>query len=165
MIEKKTIPAISIESQKVIERLGWCEPGDFVSYQELSQIAGGDIQDGKYFALDTGRKRLERDRSYVFATVKNEGVKRLTDEEIVRTSEIGITKVRREARRSVRKLVCVDFDTLTNVAKIKHNARLSVFGALAIVTSAKKQRLIEQAVSETKTRLDVGQTLRLFGVK
>jgi len=164
MNNQKTIPAISIESQRVIERLGQCAPGEFVSYEELSSIAGGDIQKEKRFALDTGRKRLERDRGLVFGTIKNEGVKRLEDEEIVQTSELGINRVRRQARRSARKLVCVDFDNLSNEAKIRHNARMSIFGALVIVTSIKKQQAIEAGVTQAQSKLDVGATLRLFGI-
>jgi len=162
---KKTIATISIESQEVIRRLEKCEIGDFVSYKELSDIALGDIQNEKRHALHTARNRLQHDKNMVFGIVRNQGVRRLNDQEIVADSKASLIKMNRESRRAAQRLSCVDFERLPGESQVQHNARMTIFAALSYMVRPKSQTLIEERVKVAQSQLDMKDTLRLFGVE
>jgi hypothetical protein len=93
--------------------------------------------------------------------VSNEGVKCLTDTEIVAEAHGDITTVHRRSVRGLRKIAAVrEFDKLSDSDRIKHNAFASVLGVLGHVTRTKQVALIEAAVSGSQQQLAVNRTLR-----
>jgi len=155
----KRIPAISIETQEVIRRLLKCEqPGDFVSYGELSQCAMGNVQHEKRFAINTARDRLLSEKNWVFEAVVNEGLRRLTDPEIIRTGEVTVSRIHRASRRGLKKLLCVNPDKLSPADLMIWNAKVSVCGFLDHVTKANQIKRIEGKVASLGVRLQLEET-------
>jgi hypothetical protein len=142
---------LSIDTQTLERLLEKAQVGDVVSYKELSEAIGRDVQNGANHLLYSARARLQRDQQRVFAPVMGQGLKRLDDAAIVGTTTTAMHKVRNLARRQQQTLSCVaDFDALPNDAKVKHNVALSVFGVLATVTTDKSMRKLEGRVTNGK---------------
>ncbi len=105
---------------------------------------------------------MHRDR-LVFEAIHNVGYRRLTDEEIVKTQAAkGLSHIARTARKTARKVQCVDFSNLSNENRIQHNVQISMLGAVAQFTKPKAGNAIEGEVRRRGCELPIGDTLKLF---
>lgn len=162
MSDKKSIPEMSADTRAIVQRLARCKPQDMVTYKELSALVGRNIQNGARYLLSSAIRALLRDRM-VFESVRNEGVKRLADGEIVDTSGTILPRVRRMAKRGIRKLTAVEnFNELPNAAKVKHNTAISHLGLLAHLSTEKSAAQIEVKVEEAKQSLSLSKALDAF---
>jgi hypothetical protein len=159
---QKRIPSISIESQEIIRRLEKMAVGDFVSYDELSQLAMGDVRKEKRFALQTARDHLMIHKGAIIECVVNEGVKRLSDAEINKLGEATVAKIHRASHRGLQKLACADYEKLKLSDRIEHNARFSALGALHHITKPSQMKRLQGAVEKTQCRLQLQETLDAF---
>jgi hypothetical protein len=158
----KSIPELSVDTRLVEQRLMEAKPGDTVPYSELSQIIGRNVQNGARHVLTTAINRALGNGA-VFACVTNVGVKRLADVEIVATGDSAARKMRRLARRSVRKLSqVVDFAALPKPVQVRHNTLMSVMGAVAHFSKESAIKKVEAKVAETSQALPLGKTLEVF---
>ena len=137
---KPFIGALSIEAQLLRDHLKAHMGVDLVTYAALSEIAGRDVQRAGRGPLDTARRILQREDNIVFGVVRGEGLKRLSDPEIVKAGHASVAATRRTARRGIRKLACADYANLDNGDRISHNtvAELSrrVYRKLGLTGSA-----------------------------
>lgn len=159
---KKTIPEISIDSKLLYDRLKTLEPETFVSYEELSAVIGRDVQQSAYGNLTTAVKKALTEDHIVLAPVRGKGIKRLTDCEIVSTSDRHFEHVRRTSRKQVRKLGAVDYEQLSKEDKIKHNTNIAIIGLFNHVTSSPAIRKLEESVEKAQAPLAIGKTLEVF---
>lgn len=159
--KKKTIPEISYESQVVYSRLKTLMPDDFVSYSELSELIGRNIQMHRTH-LTTAIRRCLND-AIVIKAVRNQGVKRLKDDDIIHISGSFAKYVRRGASRVRREITSVDYSHLSQADQVTHNARLSQYGAMSFFSTDHNLKRIEQKVDEIQKQLPIGKTLQLFG--
>lgn len=157
--EKNNKP--SVDAQVLIERLLDMEPGDFISYQELSDLIDKDTQQGKgYRALFRARSILEREEQKVIIPIPNEGVRCLTDEEKVESGRGYIGKAGRAGRKGITRVTCVhNFDQLPNDKKIEHNYVLSVAGAIQHFARPKVRRQVEERIAQGNKVLSCDETL------
>lgn len=163
MSDKKIIAALSLDAKLLYERLKSAKIGDVVTYQELSNIIGRDVLDPGRGLLQTARRKALREDYFVFGIVRKEGLKRLSDLEIVATGEDTVGRIRRTARRGFRTITAVkDFEALPNEAKIRHNVYASMLGAVAMAASAPQMKKLEKKVSEAKAQLSLTKTLEAF---
>jgi predicted nucleotidyltransferase len=154
----RTIPGLNIDTQTVQERLANASAGEVVQYSELSALIGRDVQNGARGCLSSAMRRLLAD-GLVYASVRGEGVKRLSDEEIVGEGPAVIARVRRAASRAAKKLASVDFAALTPASQIKHNTALSFCGVLAHMTKASTVRKLEGRIEEAAHALPLQKTI------
>ena len=134
---------------KVLERI---PVGGTISYGDLSSAIGRDVTLFRG-ALETARLVVQRESCMVFDVVRGEGLRRLADDEIVDLSDKARDHARRHARNTAKKLVCVDYDSLSKPKQTKHNAALSMFGALAELTTSGSQKRLEAKVEAAGTQL------------
>ena len=161
--QKHTIRETSVDTMLVHDLLEKKEVGDVVTYAELTKLIGRDIQNKARGCLNTAKRMLQREKRFVFGTIMTVGVKRLDDVQIVGTSESTLKKIRGESKRGARRLACVhDYDGLPNGEKIKHNAAVSMLGALSQATKPGSIKRIESKVAEANERLAIGSTLEAF---
>lgn len=161
----KAIPEISVDAKLLHQALRAVAIGGVISWAQLRDVIGREVRAGQkgYGALQTARHRALRDDNMVFAAVHGEGLKRLTDEEIVETGADTVKRVRRIARKGAEKLLAVaDFDALPNAAKIRHNAYTSMCGALTAIATERKVEVLEKNVTNAKAALPVAKALELF---
>jgi|GEM_PF-3934064 len=85
-MEKKPIKEVSADARLLYQRLAKMEVGDFVSYKELREIIGRDVQNEARGYLNTARLMCEREESKTFGVIINEGLKCLNGSEIVNTA-------------------------------------------------------------------------------
>lgn len=163
---KPTIQKLSIDSQLIAERMMQVEIGQLVTYEVLSEVIGQDVTgDHGRGCLATARRMLQRDSQMVFDAVRGVGLKRLSDAEIVQSGARSVRRVRSAARRGSRLLTSVgDFDSLPASDKLRHNATLSVLGAIEAISSAGSVKKVEQRVTAASP-LPIAATLAAFGVK
>ncbi len=163
-MEKKTIKEISIDSQMIYQRLIKMEPGQSISYDELSEIIGRDIQVYGRYNLYTATRMALRDESMVFESIRNQGIRRLKNDEIphiIGSSAIG--KIRKISKVNSKKIIAVDYDALSNDSKVKHNMALSVLGAFLTMTKTKSITMIEETINLNEmNRLTYAKTLESF---
>lgn len=160
---RRTIADLSPDAITLRKRLETLAPGDSVTYAELTKLIGGDVQRSRHGALYRARAILMREKSMVFAAMKGEGLKRLTDDEIAKTGYGVIRTVRRASSRGMKRLACVsEFEKLSSDAQTAHNTAMSVLGTLHQFTAPARVEKIEGAVREQKAALPSGKMLEMF---
>jgi hypothetical protein len=164
-MEKKSIPERSVDTQFLLERLLETDPGETITYEELTDLIGRDVRPGgdAYPNLFSARRIAQHDHRIVFEAVRKVGIVRLRDDAIVRTAPGSIQRARRAALRGSKVLACVeDFDNLSDKDKLQHNTALSVLGVIAHFAKPKSVKTVAAAVSDAKTRLPVARTIAHF---
>lgn len=161
---QRTIGEISIFSQQLIGILIEVETGVVVTYPELSEVIGVDVTSTKGRGyLETARKRLCKDHNIVFDTVRSVGIKRLSDEEIAKTTgESYIKSVRSKSRKTYDKINSADYHNLSKESKINYNSTMTVLALLNHVTNKKSLKRIEDKVQQTYKEIDQKEALRLL---
>lgn len=158
------INEISIYSQQLIDLLGQKEINEVVSYEEMSNLIGVDIQSAKGRGyLSTARKRLLKDEKMVFGTIRKEGVKRLDDETVVKTAGRNyLTSMRKRGRVAYQKNTSVDYHALSDTGKIDHQCTMTILGLMNHITSRSSVHKIHQTVHEKQEEISQKETLRLL---
>jgi len=151
--DTKTLESVLVEAQI----------GDMITYDMLSKAIGRDVRDFALASLTSARRSLQQSKGFVFGVEHNVGLKRLNDSEIVKSTEYDRNKMRRAAKRSLKKLSVVDFDKLAPEEKRQHVVASAQMGAIEMFAGKKAMAKIESKVDDTKRTLPIGETLRLFG--
>jgi len=151
----------SLDAQTLLDVLLEMQPGDFVSYQDLSDLIGKDVQVGEgYRALFRARTILEREERQVVTPVPGEGIRCLTDEEKVDSGCGFVGKAGRAGARGVSRVSCVEsFEHLPNEKKIEHNYVLSIAGAIQHFARPKTRKQIEERIAQTRKPMACDETL------
>ncbi|MGQ0595799.1 hypothetical protein [Aquabacterium sp.] len=148
---------LSSDSKALAALLTSAGIGDVVTYAALSKAIGRDVRTSATGALHTARHLAQRDHRIVFDVVRGAGLKRLQDAEIVDLADKARDHARRHAKRTAKKLTCVDFEALPKDKQTKHNAALSMFSALAELSTDKAQQRLERKIEQTQEQLPVAK--------
>jgi hypothetical protein len=138
---------INVDARVLLSRLKAAKVGDVVTYAELSELVGRDVQKTSRYILEAARRWAKKER-VIFGVVTGQGLKRLDDIGKVRAGSGMMDKIRRTSRRAAQTLASVEnFDSLPNDMKIQHNMSMSIFGVIQQATSRKTQDRIAEKVS------------------
>lgn len=160
---KQNIAKISIDSQVLFNRLEKMKKGDFVSYDELTALIDKDVQNSARYNLTTARNKMLSEHGVVFEPVHNEGLNALTDEENALSSgAVALKRIRKTAHRAVKRLTAVEFDGLSNEAKVAHNTGLGMAGAFLAITKSKTVKRVEVEARNTGEIISLNKTIELF---
>ena len=152
---------MNLDTRIVLDRFKTVSVGQTITFAELGTALGRAVGGGAP-VIQSAIRKLEAE-GIIFANVRGVGYQRLTDIAIVNTVEAGRVSLRRKAKKLVRRLASVnDFDALPNDAKIKHNAAMSGFGAIAAILAPGKMKELESAVEKTAQTLPLAKTLEVF---
>lgn len=160
-MDKKGIQSKSADTLTIEHRLRNTQPGDVVTYEELSTLLGRDVREYCRSNVATARKSLIHDSIY-FDTVENEGFRRLNNEEACAAASFYTKRLRRTARRGLTHLQHVKFDELSDDSKKKHLATSAQLGAIHLFSGNNATKRIESKVSGSMP-IPIGETLKLFG--
>lgn len=153
---------MSSNSRFVLQRLRTAAIGETVEYSDLADAAGISIGE-LHTPIATARRILLREENMVFGVIPTVGLKRLSDQEIVGTSVAVAQKVRRAARRGVKVLHAVqDFSALSQADQMRHSASVSIFAAVAEMTTERSVTKIEKAAEGKRAELPFAQILDAF---
>lgn len=154
---------IGVDAQELYKWLCTAKVGELLLYSDLSALIGRDVQKDGYQALDSARRMAQKEDRIVFGVERNVGLRRLDDVGIVATGADGLARTRRMARKNAAVLACTEnFDALPNDAKIKHNAAMSIYGAISQALAPKAIARAEKVVAETGRALPGEELLGLF---
>lgn len=148
----------SLETQALVKLLSTDEHADLFTYEELSEAAGIDAK--HHGALQSARHIVEREKGVVFETIRNVGIKRASDVEIVDAGCRAVSHIRNTAKRSIAKASCVkSVEALPNEKKAALNSHLTTVGMIHYVTTQSAQKKIEAKVTQTSKDLPVAEAL------
>lgn len=126
----------STQTLALIERLRLAPIGTVVTYAALSESIGEDITETRGH-LYTAIKALQDD-GIAFGTVRGEGVKRLTADEIPAIGDAAILHIRRSSRRARKRMSVVNtMNDAPNEVRVKINATASLLGAIEHFSTGK----------------------------
>lgn len=153
---------MSADARLLRQRLAAVKIGESVTYADLSREISKPV-DGAFPALQTARRSLLNNDGYVFAVIRGEGLKRLSDEEIVAASDQDVNRIRRTAKKGARKLASVqDYGAMSNASQLRHTTRLSVMTAVAHMASSKGIEKLEEPAKGRAKELPISETLAAF---
>lgn len=156
---------ISADTRLVLQRLREVTVGELVTYRELGAAISKDLS-GASGCLHRAREKLVRNEQIVFSVVRNVGLRRLNDRDIVAATAGDVGAIRRHAKRAVRKVTSIsDFAALPSADQLRHTAALSIFAAVAEVSSEKGLKRVEKAAQGRSGELPIAQTLSAFGAR
>lgn len=160
---KKTISELSPDAKLLMERLEQCRVDDVVTYDELNKIVDRDLQKNGA-PLRRARLKLQNEKQMVFDAVRNVGVKRLSDADIVATTAEGFPrKLRKVARRGIRRIASVqNFTNLNLNDQNRHNSTMSVLSVVDHIMHSSRLKRLEAKVAEAKAAISLNKTLELF---
>lgn len=155
---------LSQDAKLLAARLAIVPHGELVTYEDLRKVIGANVRTSRgHGALRTARRLVQESHRAVFRAVPNEGLRRLTDEEVTTIAPAEMRNTtRRKAAKTVRELVTVDYDKLPPAARTAHNVGLSMAGALSLAVSAPSQKRLAQACEKAQVQLPVGKVLEEF---
>lgn len=161
---KRIIEKMSIDTTTLIKYLNEKNENGLITYDELNEVIGRNVQGEARGCLMTARHRLLVDEGIVFGVVRGEGIKRLNQEEVVDASDSHIVRSRRLAKRGFDKLTrgITDFTQLPPEKRIKHNVAATLFAAIRHMTKEKSMQKLVPAVEKANGVLPVMKTLEAF---
>lgn len=163
VVTKHTIGQRSTESILLAQRLEKVQPGELVTYAELSRIIGQNVRADGYQVLRSARNYVAETSRIVFDVVHGEGLKRLRNEEIPASADAALQSIRRKAKRTARRLGrCVDIDALPAETRNDFNLKLSVLGMLSAVSDHKRIEKVKGLLN-LDGKLALADTLAAFG--
>lgn len=143
----------SFETNQLVDALAALQPGAIIGYDELSRLAGREI-DGSSAALASARRIVESDNAVAFSIERKIGVRRLTDAQIVQDTVGNRTRMQKATKRAVRRLAAVvDFNALSDSEKRLHQAHATIYSIIGDAASRESVKRIERATSDPRSLL------------
>lgn len=151
----------SAETRLIIAAMSAMAVGETITYRRLSEVTSRNRRDLRG-PIRTAMKRLLRDHDMVFGCVRDVGLKRLDDLEIVRQGAAEIATLRRRALRSVERQLKADFSALPQAEQMRASAHVSIMGAIGQMTREKSVETIAGRIDRGTKEMPVAQTLQMF---
>ncbi len=164
MTPPKSIRETSVDAQALAKVLEAAEPGDVVPYATLTATIRKNVQKEGYSTMDSARRLLLREKSMVFESVLNVGLKRLDGSGIVSLGPDANGRIRRTAGRAIKKMACIGeaYESLSKDEKSSYNSNISALGAVKLFTGAPSIKRIESQVRASSAQLPPAEVLGLF---
>ncbi len=158
--EKRTIGEVSIDAKAVYEALKKIEIGDSISYDEISRLIGRDILKNRNI-LVTARNLARRNDNMVFDCIHKEGLRRLSDSQIVdKSASQPFRRIRSTLRNAAKDMNCVKTENVSNEEVVRLNSVRSIFNAVFEFSKPKSVEMLKSEVNEKP--LAFGKTLDFF---
>lgn len=161
MNETPTFKA-GVDTLELVKALQKASVGDIVTYLSLSESIGRDVQSVARGSLVTACEILRRDYQMAFGCVRGIGLQRLNDSGVLSSEKNSISRIKRLARRSGKRLALVRPENLSPLEKASYNVTSATLGAISLCVSSKSQHKLEQKAMDS-SKLDVGEAMKLFG--
>ena len=142
----------SIDATQIAKALSAVPVGGEITHDDMAVLCGRSF-DRLRGAMSTALGIVQREKRMVFASVRGVGYVRLDDSQIVDTFDHARQRMRRLAAKAATRIVCVEYDKLSNEAKVKHNTALSIIGAMSEMASVGSAKRIEKRIAECGTSL------------
>lgn len=140
----------SPQTERLVDYLGQLADQDVgeVSYDDLNQVAGCNVQDEGYGFLSSARRRVQRERNDVWGCVRAQGLYLLGPGERARVHEGIAAAVRGKVRRGGKVMDTVDLTELSPEELDSYNVGRTRFLLIGRAASPQVVKRIEKAVAE-----------------
>lgn len=135
-----------------------------VTYQELAELTGLDVQHEKRQVVLTKVLREFESRGELFVAILGVGYKRATDDEKLKWSQSKQASARRANDRALGVALRVDGE-LSEEQAVQRDTLASQAAVVSKVLGPKGRRRVEKAVREVQGKLPSAKVLRLFDRK
>ncbi|MHB8285474.1 MAG: hypothetical protein ACYDD1_12450 [Caulobacteraceae bacterium] len=149
---------ISADTRLLLQRLLKVEPGEAITFGDLSLAIGRKVE-GADGHLQSARRMAERDHCAVFSSIIGKGYQRLLPAQVVAAAEHGLHKIKRAAKREGNRLATVDPLVLDQTNRDLMNARMSGLAIIVHVTRPPTIEKLTGAVRAHGEKLAISQTL------
>lgn len=149
----------SNDARVIEDLLATTKVGDLITYESLDKALGRDCREFCRGALQGARRRLLRERGFVFDVLMDVGLKRLADGEVVQAASRDGLKIRKASRRASEKLATVDRNAISDKERLSLDIQQARFAVLEMVASPKGAKAIESQVTQSQTTLAMAQAL------
>ena len=153
------IQEISADTLFIYERLQKTQIGEEVTYDELSKLIGRKVAPGM---LVTARKKAMNDDQIVFGTIRNKGLKRLADSEVVSTAKATFLGIQRTTKRERRRLSSVKYEMLSKGEQGRHNGYAAALAMINEAAAPKQLAALEDTAVKNAQKLSMIQTIDAF---
>jgi hypothetical protein len=144
---------VTQETKKLYDAMVLLNPGNDLSWEEISTIAGVNCRPGQigYPSLTKARQILIQVNGRYFEAVIGKGLRLLSQEEFAMGSGKFVKYIRTRAKRSAKTInSCVkDYEALTQDARTQTNLTRTYLQALILTTKPKAMLKIERVVRQT----------------
>lgn len=161
---KPTIGQLGVDAALLAKRLAKAEFGELVTYKELSGMIGRSVQGDARHVMASARRVVLRESEIAFAVVENEGLRRMTDDELAESFHPALRHIRRTAKKAGRVVACADMAKLAPDKQRAVSVGLSTVGAIELFTATKNVRKIEDSIkpSQIPQKVNVEELSKLF---
>jgi hypothetical protein len=158
----RSIPNVAIETRMLVDLVKDKPEGTTISYAEMEKEIGRPVtpQTTGYGYLASAKRILLRDHGILIDAEPKVGVRVCTNEEKMLVAGRDVKRARRAVKRSGQKLRSVEYDRLTDEQKRDFNSRMSLAGALELLSAPKAVAKVAQII--TDHALPSAKTLELF---
>lgn len=135
----------SWETDVLVETLLAVPVGETISYQQLSEACGQNVQGEARGKLVSALSILERDHSVLFDSVRAFGYQRCTPTGVVKKATGAIRRIHRSAKRGLVRTECISADErqqLEATDRLKLDTGKTILTQLARVTDNHSQKKI-----------------------
>lgn len=160
--EKQPLFQKSADTRLLEALLSQAEPGQTVTYDEMSATIRRDVRKHASSALYSARRSLLNEKKMVFEAVRGVGMMRLDDSRVVASMESDRKRIQKAAGRSERKANAVVFENLSGPDKTKLLAASAQMGAIAMMSKKTTTKKIESKVVGTAQSIPIGEVLGMF---
>ena len=160
----------SWETLVLIKRLFLMKEDDQVTYEELSDIAKGDVSyDGdKANFLVSARQIVKKERGYEFKAIHNVGLRRMTTaEKVAKYAKFNyqIVKKCKAGMISMSMLSQSDYNKLSKEDKMNHDTAMTMLNVHRVHGSAEVVHRVEKAIKEKRQPLALKEFVKAFNKK
>jgi len=155
-------PETYIEVKVLVEKLKEIPLGGTVSYADLSNAIGRDVQKSGRLPLVKAREIVEKESGTRFGTVHRVGVKRLEYKDMPGVASKGQSTVLRHTRRTIRKISNLSYNDMDEKTTNELRIAKSHLGAIALVCKPSTRKVVEEQVKTMGTEIPPNLILRLL---
>ena len=157
-----TKPETVADIEAVSKMLTELPIGAVLTYSAINDAIGRDVTNGARYVLAAAKKRTEAETGALYEAVRKVGVKRLPTDEIASVGTAAIRKVRRTARRGMKRLGNVKANDISPDQSREIVMQRSVLGAVAMLADGRKTKALANEGTTTAV-IPAGRVLEIFG--
>jgi hypothetical protein len=121
----------SVHTNDLIEALEKVEEGKYISYQDLSEIAGANVQTERRSNLNSALRVLQREKKKQFVPVRGKGLRCVVNGEQIQLAQDNIRSMRRKGERTKDVLATARYGELSPKEQIDFNSTAAHVGMLS----------------------------------
>jgi hypothetical protein len=141
-------------TQQLVQRLRDLKEGEFITYEELVEVAACDIRGRQRYFLEAAIKIAEAEYSVSLVCEHNKGYRRLLNAEISKhANSIHSKRMRSDTASYRRKVECVNPKKLTHSQRVEYGLSMAYIDLRETVFSPESSLMLRQKVIKSPEQM------------